>query len=121
VRELQNELERAVALTLPGEVISLEHLSPALAQGGAVAAELRLCDVDDDDVTEAPAKSSDVDLGEGSLRAARAVFEARYVAEALRRHAGNVSRAAKALGLSRSMLYKKMEHYGIASAPPVTR
>jgi len=47
----------------------------------------------------------------GPLRRARAAFEARYVAEVLRQHGGNVSRAAEALGLSRVMLQKKMKEY----------
>ena len=38
-------------------------------------------------------------------------FEARYVAEVLRQHGGNVSRAAEALGLSRVMLQEKMKEY----------
>ncbi|MEO7963820.1 MAG: sigma-54 dependent transcriptional regulator, partial [Gemmatimonadaceae bacterium] len=35
------------------------------------------------------------------------------IRKALSRHAGNVSHAAKALGLSRSALYRRMEHYRI--------
>ena len=49
----------------------------------------------------------------GSLRAARAVFEAQYIAEVLRRTGGNVTRAAKALGLSRPVLHQKIKQYGI--------
>jgi transcriptional regulator with GAF, ATPase, and Fis domain len=49
----------------------------------------------------------------GTLRRARSAFEARYVAEVLRQHGGNVSRAAEALGLSRVMLQKKMKGYGL--------
>ena len=48
-----------------------------------------------------------------SLRAARAAFEARHIAETLRELGGNVSRAAEALGLSRVMLQKKMKTYGL--------
>jgi DNA-binding NtrC family response regulator len=41
----------------------------------------------------------------------------RYLIErALTRHEGNVSDAAKALGLSRSALYRRMQHYGIKGA-----
>ncbi len=112
VRELQNELERAVALTLPGEIICLEHLSPHIAAVDSPAAGL--LPVPDDATAEEPAQSLHIDAGDKSLREARAAFEARYITEALRKHAGNVSQAAKALGLSRSMLYKKMESYGLA-------
>jgi DNA-binding NtrC family response regulator len=49
------------------------------------------------------------------LRDARAAFEARYIAETLAREHGNVSQAARALGLSRSMLHAKMKQYGLHS------
>ena len=45
------------------------------------------------------------------LRAARAAFEAHHIRSVLRPHAGNVSHAARALGLSRAMLQKKMKDY----------
>jgi DNA-binding NtrC family response regulator len=35
------------------------------------------------------------------------------IEKALRRHSGNVSEAAKALGLSRSALYRRIDHYGL--------
>ena len=47
------------------------------------------------------------------LRQARAAFEAGYIREALARNSGNVSHTARALGLSRVMLQKKMKEYGL--------
>jgi two-component system nitrogen regulation response regulator NtrX len=47
------------------------------------------------------------------LREARDDFERRYILAALRRHRGNVSRAAEALDLERSNLYRKLKSYGI--------
>ena len=47
------------------------------------------------------------------LREARASFETRYIAEALGRHIGNVSQTARALGISRVMLQKKMKAFGL--------
>ncbi len=35
------------------------------------------------------------------------------IRKALERHGGNVSQAAKALGLSRSALYRRLQHYGL--------
>jgi transcriptional regulator of acetoin/glycerol metabolism len=35
------------------------------------------------------------------------------IQKALDRHEGNVSHAAKALGLSRSALYRRLQHYGL--------
>jgi len=47
------------------------------------------------------------------LREARDDFERRYILSALKRHRGNVSRAAEALDLERSNLYRKLKSYGI--------
>ena len=97
VRELQNELARAVALTPDGGVIGLPQLSPRLAG------------------TRPPPPAPGVD-GAGphaSLREARAAFEASYVTDVLQREHGNVSRAARALGISRAMLQRKMRGYGL--------
>ena len=47
------------------------------------------------------------------LRQARAAFEADYIVKEVEQHQGNVSRAARALGLSRSSLQKKMKEYGL--------
>jgi transcriptional regulator of acetoin/glycerol metabolism len=35
------------------------------------------------------------------------------IQKALRRHEGNVSQAAEALGLSRSALYRRLQRYGL--------
>jgi transcriptional regulator of acetoin/glycerol metabolism len=35
------------------------------------------------------------------------------IRKALERHGGNVSQAAKALGLSRSALYRRLQQYGL--------
>jgi transcriptional regulator with GAF, ATPase, and Fis domain len=100
VRELQNEIERAVALTRSGEPNAPEHLSPrtvaAAAPGRAPLPE----------AVEGVRPS-------GPLRRARAAFEASYIAAVLRQEGGNVSHAARALGLSRVMLQKKMKEYGL--------
>jgi DNA-binding NtrC family response regulator len=40
------------------------------------------------------------------------------IAQALRQHAGNISRVAKALGLSRTALYRRLERHGLADAGP---
>jgi Nif-specific regulatory protein len=104
VRELQNEIERAVALARDGEPVGLAHLSrklvPALPPQAAAT---------DDGPGDAAAV--DPKRAAGTLRHARAEFEKRYLAEVLRRHGGNVSHAARALGLSRVMLQKKMKEY----------
>ena len=44
----------------------------------------------------------------GTLRQARARFEREYIASALEQHRGRISDAAKALGIQRTNLYRKM-------------
>jgi DNA-binding NtrC family response regulator len=40
-------------------------------------------------------------------------FERSYVAMKLREHKGNVSRAAESMGVSRQLVHRLMERYGI--------
>jgi transcriptional regulator with PAS, ATPase and Fis domain len=42
-------------------------------------------------------------------------FEQKYVTEKLREHKGNVSRAAESMGVSRQLVHRLMERYGIRS------
>jgi transcriptional regulator with GAF, ATPase, and Fis domain len=97
VRELQNEIERAVALAPSGERIATAHLSGKLTG----------CRAAPPPAAGAPAP------GVVALRPARAAWEARHVAAVLHLHHGNVSRAARALGISRYMLQRKMKDYDL--------
>ncbi|HEY3202484.1 MAG TPA: sigma-54 dependent transcriptional regulator [Thermoanaerobaculia bacterium] len=90
VRELKNTVERLVILC-PADEIRREDL-PAEIRDGELSAPLP---------AEAP------------LRDARDDFERRYILAALRRHHGNVSRAAETLQVERSNLYRKLKSYGI--------
>jgi len=99
VRELQNEIERAVALAGDRERIGLAHLS------GKLVALPPAVDTPPNATAEAPPIVA--------LRPARAAWEARHVAAVLRLHAGNVSRTARALEISRYMLQRKMRDYGL--------
>jgi Nif-specific regulatory protein len=111
VRQLENEIERGVALTLDGAAIEQRVLSkdvlgelggdPAPLLGGDSAAQ----------VEDAAGEAGDTKRALAPLKRARSAFEARYIAESLRRHDGNVSHTAEALGLSRVMLQKKMKEY----------
>jgi transcriptional regulator of acetoin/glycerol metabolism len=40
-------------------------------------------------------------------------IERAMILKSMRHHAGNVTRAAEALGLSRAALYRRLEKYGI--------
>jgi transcriptional regulator with GAF, ATPase, and Fis domain len=98
VRELENEVRRAA--TLADGVITREILSPDVRGAGR---EIR---------SETPQEG--VSAGaQGTLKDAVESLERGLVVESLRRHAGNKTRAALALGLSRLGLRKKMARYGI--------
>ena len=84
VRELEHAVERAV-LMAGGDVVQMADLG--LSAGGAGGAALE-----------------DLTLEEA---------EAALIRKALERCQGNVSRAAEALGLSRSALYRRLQAYGI--------
>jgi transcriptional regulator with GAF, ATPase, and Fis domain len=101
VRELQNELERAVALVPDAGTIGVRHLSRRVT-GTARATPPPV----------GPARPAD-DAPVTPLREARSAFEAAYIADVLRREGGNVSRAARTLGLSRVMLQRKMKAYDL--------
>ncbi|MEO8605630.1 MAG: sigma 54-interacting transcriptional regulator, partial [bacterium] len=94
VRELQNEIERAVALTPAGGAVELRHLSARIAGAPRPA------------LASSPA-------GSGDLRTARAAFESAFIAAALQRAGGNLSQAARELGLSRAMMQRKVRDYAL--------
>jgi DNA-binding NtrC family response regulator/tetratricopeptide (TPR) repeat protein len=98
VRQLRNEVQRAVALTASGGVISPDILSPAIA--GMEARE----------TTNQPRGRR------LSLAAAVEKVEREMIESALERSAGNISETARVLGLTRRGLYLKMERLGVAGA-----
>jgi DNA-binding NtrC family response regulator len=109
VRQLRNEIERAVALARDGDTIGPNHLSDSLRgtpERPGIARTLP--------VTRPAATMADFDDTAGSprpLREARAEFEAKYISDVLRRNRFNVSQTALALGISRPALQEKMKTY----------
>jgi transcriptional regulator with PAS, ATPase and Fis domain len=105
IRELQNEIERAVVLAPRGASIGPEHLSDELrgeSQGTSA------------DSKAEHLETSGMQAPNGALlRDARAGFEARYISEVLARNRGNVSRSATVLGISRISLQRKIKEYGL--------
>ena len=97
VRELQNCIEKAVILS-EGTVLSAEDLDtrphPDALGSGQGAAE-----------------SVSPGLAGGSLRGSD--DEERLVRDAMERTGGNISAAAKLLGVSRPTLYAKLKKYGL--------
>jgi DNA-binding NtrC family response regulator len=89
VRELENTIERAVALAR-GVVLTPEDLPDRIRANASGAAML------------AQAKARKLTLAE---------LEREYIVEILRDSGGNKSRAAEVLGLDRKTLYRKLDEY----------
>jgi DNA-binding NtrC family response regulator len=105
VREFAPDAMRALLEhAWPGNVRELRHAverAVLLAQGTTVGA-------DDVELRAKPAAAPSID--EMTLEDA----ERWLITRALQRHDGNVSRAADALGVSRSALYRRLQHFGIS-------
>jgi Nif-specific regulatory protein len=93
VRELENELERATAMAEARKPIEAAHLSEkirARSIADCLGAEFQ-----------------------GSLKAMVETLEKSVLTQALEKHEGNKTQAAKELGLSRFGLMKKVQRYGL--------
>jgi two-component system nitrogen regulation response regulator NtrX len=91
VRELRNVCERAVIMAATD-----------------IITEADLATMVDAPLTASSALDQDL-----SLRAAREIFERRLILVKLREFDGSVRKAADALGIERSHLYRKLKAYGI--------
>jgi Nif-specific regulatory protein len=102
VRQLTNEIQRIVARAEDGAVVMPEHLSPDIQR-------------------VAPRTSASINPTASalphnvSLSDAVEDLERGMIAEAMRRHNGNVTRAARDLGLTRRGLQLKLGRYQIAA------
>jgi len=106
VRQLCNEIQRTVARAEDGAIITPEQLSPELKRTSSPTAP---------SAASIAAMSSSSDLqSTGTLAEALAEVERRMIADALRRHSGNISRAARELGLTRRGLYLKLERHELS-------
>jgi transcriptional regulator with GAF, ATPase, and Fis domain/Tfp pilus assembly protein PilF len=103
VRQLCNEVQRLIARAEDGIVISPEHLSPELRRLSSPAAPAAITPVSRSGAT------ATVPLQNLTLAEALAEVERRMIAAALRKHNGNISRAARELGLTRRGLYLKLD------------
>jgi DNA-binding NtrC family response regulator len=101
VRELENAIERACILA-DAPALTPADLGLAVPRGDAVA-----------DAGRAEFNLSGT-LAEASERAVRAV-EGRKIADALRAHDGNKTRAAEELGVSYKTLLTKIKEYNLSS------
>ena len=99
IRELRNVIERAVVLCT-GEVVTAEHLP------------VRLEIVPNVVPLATRARAPDVQATDPTLLTERAQAERQRIEEALDLCAGNQSRAAKMLGMSRATLVARLDRYG---------
>ena len=93
VRELENEIERAVTLADDGKAISADLLSPTLKGEQSLLLSF----------LHHP----------GTLKEITESIEKFYIREKLKEQRGNITRTARSLGLSRVGLQKKINRYGI--------
>jgi len=111
VRQLCNEVQRVIARAEDGNVITPEQLSPELRQ-------MRSPVTPTGTVTSIAGggKASTVPLQNVTLSEALAEVERRMIAEALSKHKGNISRAARELGLTRRGLYLKLDRLEMSAS-----
>jgi DNA-binding NtrC family response regulator len=107
VRQLCNEIQRIVARSEEGAVITPEQLSPELNRTSSPTSPSD---------TSALATIPLVAFQNGTLADALAEVERRMIAESLRKHAGNITRAARELGLTRRGLYLKLERHDLSAS-----
>ncbi len=96
IRELRNEVERMVIMTVSSD-IDLQDLRP------------ELIGVIQDEIKNTPASSV-------NLRIARAEFERSYIVKCLMDSDWNVTQTADLLGIERSNLHRKMKQLGIPNS-----
>ena len=99
VRQLRNEIQRAVALSPAGSAVTVEYLSPEISQleSQGMLSSFR------------PRRASPV----VSLAAAVEQVERDLIARTLDRTRGNISESARVLGLTRRGLYLKLRRLGL--------
>jgi hydrogenase-4 transcriptional activator len=102
VRQLKNEIQRAVAMSAPGGTIEPSHLSPEIGTAMLPASSL-------------PGRGSRHRSAGTNLASAVEQVERDMIQSALDRAAGNISETARALGLTRRGLYLKLRRLGLDS------
>jgi DNA-binding NtrC family response regulator len=102
VRQLKNEIQRAVALSASGGIVQPNQLSPEIVATRTPATTL-----------PAPMRRQ----AQPNLAAAVEQIERELIQSTLERTLGNISEAARSLGLTRRGLYLKLRRLGLESRP----
>jgi two-component system response regulator HupR/HoxA len=106
VRELENEIERAVTLVAAGQPITPDLLSEKILRREAPAAA--------DPATAEPAPAPEASGSSApSLRDRMQEYERAVIVRELERHGWNRTRTARALGISLRPFMEKLKRYGI--------
>jgi DNA-binding NtrC family response regulator len=108
VRQLCNEIQRVVARAEDAALITPDQLSPELKKTSAPTTPSSSAST----LAAMPAST----LENVTLADALEEVERRMIADALRKHGGNISRAARELGLTRRGLYLKLERYQLSAS-----
>jgi DNA-binding NtrC family response regulator len=115
VRELENLVERGVILASQGGMIEIEHLFPNLSESPQTSVDAH------GQLTRLPSAQDD-DLSARILDSGSSLedIEARVLDHAVARARGNLSEAARLLGLTRPQLAyrQKRQHASDTSEPP---
>jgi transcriptional regulator with GAF, ATPase, and Fis domain/Tfp pilus assembly protein PilF len=112
VRQLCNEVQRVVARAEDATLITPDHLSPELRRMNAPTPGASIARIGGG----ATGSSFTVPLENVTLADALEEVERKMIADALRKHNGNISRAARELGLTRRGLYLKLDRYQMSAS-----
>jgi hydrogenase-4 transcriptional activator len=114
VRQLTNEIQRIIARAEDGTILTPDHLSPELRRTSAPAPGANSFMPQAAGLAASAAAQA---ISQGlTLADAMAELERRMIAEALRKHNGNISRAARELGLTRRGLYLKLGRHDLSAS-----
>ncbi|MDQ3389387.1 MAG: sigma-54 dependent transcriptional regulator [Gemmatimonadota bacterium] len=97
VRELQNVMERIVSLSGAGEEVTTADLPEDFLSGRVYVGAGGAC------IADRPFHDAKAD--------AVAIFEKEYLRDLLRRHDGNISRAARSAGIDRKTIHRLLQKY----------
>jgi DNA-binding NtrC family response regulator/tetratricopeptide (TPR) repeat protein len=114
VRQLCNEIQRAVARAEDGETITPDHLSPELKRSAMPISSLATSgNVRQIASYDKSYSSFNIGSESGTLEEAVSELETQMINDSLGRHNWNISKVARELGLTRRGLYMKIARYGI--------